>query len=147
MPPGFANPSKRAATFTPSPKISTSIDDDVTDVDADAEFDSLLLRHINVSLCHAALYFDGTARRIHDACELDQHSIARGLDDAAVMLFDLLVDELTSMCLQLRECALLIGAHQPAVACNVGCENSCQPPLYALFGHIVALPSGISKGA
>jgi hypothetical protein len=48
-----------------------AIDNDVTDVDANAELDPLVIRHVTVSLEHSALDLDRTAQRVHRACELD----------------------------------------------------------------------------
>jgi len=47
------------------------VDDDVPDVDADAELDPLFLRHRRILLRHAALDFNGTAYCIHGAGKLN----------------------------------------------------------------------------
>src|SRR5260221_7912801 len=60
---------------------------------------------------------DGAAHGVDHAGELDQHAVASGLDDAAVVLLDLGVDQRPAMPSQLRERAL--GAHQPAVPDHV----------------------------
>jgi hypothetical protein len=41
--------------------------DDVAEIDADAEFDAPLGRHIGVALGHSLLHLDGAAHRIDDA--------------------------------------------------------------------------------
>ena len=61
------------------------IKNDVTDMDADAEFDPLILRHSGILLGHAALHFNRTSNRINCAGKLDQHAVAGRLDDAASM--------------------------------------------------------------
>jgi hypothetical protein len=43
------------------------IDDDVAEIDANAEFDPRVLRHGGVSVDHPALHLDGTAHRLDDA--------------------------------------------------------------------------------
>ena len=88
------------------------IDDDVTDVDADAKLDALILRHIGISNGHATIDFHGAAHGVDDTCEFDQHSVARRLDDAAVMLLNLRVDQLAPMRLQCRPRADFVGAHR-----------------------------------
>src|SRR6266851_4310326 len=93
--------------------------DDVAEIDADAEFNPPLRRHASVALSHAALDLDGAAHGVNHAGELDQHAVAGGLDDAAVMLLDLGVDQRPAVRPQLRERALLVGSHQPAVADHV----------------------------
>jgi len=62
------------------------IDDDVADVNAYTELDHLILRHGGVLLGHATLDFDCAAHSIDGACKLNQHTVARGFDDAATML-------------------------------------------------------------
>ena len=47
-----------------------------------------------VPLRHRLLHRDGAAHCIDDAGKLRQHAVAGGLDDAAVMLGDLRIDEL-----------------------------------------------------
>jgi hypothetical protein len=60
---------------------------------------------------------------VDDACELDQESIPRGLDDAFPMLSDLEIKKIAPMSPERRERAFLIGAHQATVAGNIGREN------------------------
>ncbi len=59
------------------------VDNDVADVNADAEFDPDILRHAGVLRGHAPLDFYGAFHGIDRAGELDQHAVACGLDDAA----------------------------------------------------------------
>ena len=60
-----------------------ALDDDVADIDADAELNAAAFRNISVALAHLALDFGGAGNRIHHARELDQHAVAGQLDDAA----------------------------------------------------------------
>ena len=76
-----------------------------------------------VALGHLALHLDRAAHRIDDAGELDQQAVAGGLDDAAAMLGDLGVDQFAPKRLQRGERALLVRAHQPRVAGDIGGEN------------------------
>jgi hypothetical protein len=116
-------------------KYVALVDDDVADIDANAEFDAALRRHIDVALGHVALDFDGAAYRIDDAGELDQQAVARGLDDAAAVLGDLGIDKLAPMRLQPGERLLLLGSHQPAVAGDIGRQNGRQASLDPLAGQ------------
>src|SRR5215471_19205799 len=54
----------------------TTIDDDVADIDANAEFDPLLLRYTRVAFRHATLDIDGAANRVDHAWEFSEHPIA-----------------------------------------------------------------------
>ena len=74
MPPGSARASSRAAMLTPSPKMSPSLDDDVAEMDADAELDprsrpAALRRPCGLDL-------DGAAHGLHRAPELGQQAVA-----------------------------------------------------------------------
>ena len=81
----FCNAFKTGSNVDAVAKDIVVIDDDVADVDADAEFDPLILRHRSVLLGHAALDFNGAAYCIDGAGKLDQHAVAGRLDDAASM--------------------------------------------------------------
>ena len=111
------------------------VDDDVADIDADAEFDAAVGRHIGVPFGHLALDFDGAAHRVDDAGELGQQTVAGGLDDAAAVLADPEIDDFAPVRLQPGERLLLVGAHQPAVAGDIGRQNGRQPPLHPLAGQ------------
>jgi hypothetical protein len=69
------------------------IKNDVTDMDTDAEFDPLILRHSRILLGHATLDFHRAAQRIDDAAKLDQHTVTGRFDDAASMRGYSRVDE------------------------------------------------------
>src|SRR5260370_14380739 len=61
------------------------IENDVTDMNADPEFDRMIRRHGRILLGHAALDFNRTAHRIDGAGKLDQHAVTSRLDDVASM--------------------------------------------------------------
>jgi hypothetical protein len=88
-----------------------AIDDDVADVDADPEIDSLLRRRACIALGHATLHVDCTAHSIDHAGKLQQKAIPGGLDDATTVLSDLWVDQFTSMGLQRRQRAAVVATH------------------------------------
>src|SRR5215831_3812053 len=48
------------------------LDDDVTDVDADAKLDAVVGRDAGITPGHLALHLDGTAQRIHHTAKLDE---------------------------------------------------------------------------
>ena len=60
-----------------------SVDDDVADIDADAERDPGL---IFVVLRHQSLHRHGAGHGIHRAGKIDQQTISGGLDDASLMV-------------------------------------------------------------
>jgi hypothetical protein len=95
------------------------VDDDVADVNADAEFDPEFLQYIGVLPGHATLNFDGASRCINGTGKLDQHAVASCLDDASAMFGDCGIDERLSERLELRKRAFLIAAHQTAIAGDI----------------------------
>ena len=127
---GYADAAGLSDTFEPRGNIDAVaeyvavLDDDVADMDANAEFDALVLRHRRVTLDHAVLNFNGTARGVDGACELNQDTIAGPLDDAAAMIRDLRFQELAPMSIEPRQRAFLVGSHQAAVAGDVAGEDS-----------------------
>ena len=96
---GHAHPARFGDAFKAGSNIDAVAEDiiiiknDVTDMNADAEFDPLILRHGGILLGHAALEFNRAAHRIDGAGKLDQHSVARSLDDVTAMRRDCGVDK------------------------------------------------------
>jgi hypothetical protein len=75
------------------------MDDNIAEIDADAELDAPFGRNVSVPLCQVALHRDRAAHRIDDTGKLDQRAIAGGFDKAAAMLLDLWVDQFALQCL------------------------------------------------
>ena len=66
---------------------------DVAEIDADAEIHAPVIGLGGIERRHGALDLDCAAYRIDDAGELDQQPVARRLEDAAVMLGDLGIEQ------------------------------------------------------
>ena len=62
---------------------------------------------------------------IDGARELDQHTIAGGLEDAAVVLGCAGVEDLFAKRLELRQRPGLVRAHEPGIADHVGSKDRC----------------------
>ena len=92
MPPGSAEPFKPCRHVNAVAIDVVTINDDIANIDADAELDALFCRDIAVALKHAALDVDGAAHRVNHADEFHQHSISGGLNNSAAMFGDLGVD-------------------------------------------------------
>ncbi len=75
----------------------------------------------------AALHLDRAAHRIDDAGKLHQQAVAGGLDDAAVMLGDLRIEELAAQRFEAFERAFLVRPHQPAVTGDVRRKDCSEP--------------------
>src|SRR5215831_12454756 len=99
----------------------------------DAEGDALVLGDLDIAIDHSALDFDRTAHRVDDAREFREHAVAGGLDDAATVLADLRIDQLSAMRFQAFERAFLVRSHQPRVTRDIGGEDRGETPLDGLF--------------
>jgi len=97
--------------------------DDVAEIDADTKAQTALLGEIQIAFRHRALDFAGAAHRVDDAGEFRQHAVTGVLDDAAVMLADLRLDQFAQMRLEVLVRAFLVSAHKPRVAHHVSGED------------------------
>jgi hypothetical protein len=100
-----------------------ALDDHVAEIDADAQFDAVGRRDAAVALGHRLLHRDRAAHRIDDAGELDQQAVAGGLDDAALVLGDLRIEELAAQRLEAFKRAFLVQPHQPRIARDISGED------------------------
>ena len=73
-----------------------------------------------ICLINELLNFQGAAYGFHYACELCQKAIANFLEDPALMRCYAWFDNVCKQCVHGRESALLIHAHEPAVAGYIG---------------------------
>ena len=86
------------------------LDDHVTEVDAHPKGDALVLGLLPVPVDHAALDLDRAPYRVDDAGKLRQKPVAGFLDDPAMMLGNLGINQLAEMRHEAFVGALLIGA-------------------------------------
>jgi hypothetical protein len=101
------------------------VDDHVAGVDADAQLYSLIVI-LQLAGSQFALDFDAAAHRVDGAVELDQHPVAHGPDQAAAMLGHRRVDQILNITGQPKMRAFFVGAHQSAVADDVGQQDGGQ---------------------
>ncbi|HKT17523.1 MAG TPA: hypothetical protein VJR47_05740 [Stellaceae bacterium] len=116
------------------------LEDNVADVDTDAEYDLTILWETGIDLPHGPLNCHGTFDGIHDARELDELTIAYELDDTPSMLTDFWIDNLFAERLERGEGRGLVCGHEPAVSHHICGKDRRQPPLQALFGHADGSP-------
>src|SRR5262249_30281400 len=62
------------------------LDDNVADIDADAEVDAAIGRRAGVAPGHLALHLDSAAQCIHDAAKLDERAVTGSFYEAALVL-------------------------------------------------------------
>jgi hypothetical protein len=96
---GDKHPAGVGQGFDPRRDIdAVALDDHVAEIDADAQLDTIVRRDACVALGHRLLHRDRAADRIDDAGEPHQQAVAGGLDDAAMVLGDLRIEELAAQC-------------------------------------------------
>jgi hypothetical protein len=110
-------------------------------VNADAEFDPLVLRHVDILFGRAALNFVGTSHGVDHAGELGNSAVPGILDDTSVMLSNFGNEKRSSKRFQSRQGAFFVYPYQAARARDIRRQNSCQPPLYVLLAAQDAPPN------
>ena len=69
------------------------VDDNIAEINTDAELDPPFSRDVSVALGHRALDFGRAAHCADDAGKLDQHAVAGGFDKTAAVLRELRIDQ------------------------------------------------------
>ena len=89
-----------------------ALDDDVAQIDADAENDPRLVQGFVGQRTVGALHRQGTIHRIDHAAELDDGAVADQLYDAAVMGGDGGIEDYLPVMLERGQRTRLVGPHQ-----------------------------------
>jgi hypothetical protein len=127
IPPGF-EPRRNIDAI---PENIAILDDDISDIDANAELDPIVARNRRIALGHCRLHFDRAAQRVDDAGELNQQTVAHHLDDPAMMLGNLGIRHLGADCPEPFQGSALVDADQPQIAGDIGREDRREPTLNA----------------
>jgi hypothetical protein len=114
-------------------------DDDVADIDANAELDRIGFGATGVVLSNVLLDLDRTGDRVDGAAELHQYAVAHQLDNPARMGSDRRIDEAAPQCLQALQCADFVDPHEARVAHHISGQDCCESQLKALLGQQIAL--------
>src|ERR1041384_4339836 len=84
IPPGSAIPSKSGGDIYPiAVDVPIFPDDDVTQIDADTEYNPLLLGRPRIAFGHPTLHGGRAGDSLYDAREFDENAITGRFDDAA----------------------------------------------------------------
>ena len=129
------------------------VNDDIALVHTDPEFDPLVQRNVGIALGHRVLDSHGGADGLHSAGVFYENSVSGRLDDAAMIIGDVGIDDLTPNGFNSAKRSTLILAHQPAVADHVCDQDRCKsalrvhlmhsrPPLSARQGRQLAISRG-----
>jgi hypothetical protein len=78
---------------------------------------------------------DRAAHGIDDAVEFDQQAVAHCAHDAAPVLGDVRIDEILAHRSERRQGPLLVDAHQPGIADDIGAQNDGKPMFYSGICH------------
>jgi hypothetical protein len=128
----FCNPFETHCNIDTITKDIIVRDDNITEVNADAEFDPLVLRHIGILFCHAALDVVGTSHGVDHAGELNESAVAGILHNAPAMITDFGIKKRLSKSFELRQRAFFVDPYQAARARDIRRQNSRQSPLHVL---------------
>src|SRR5262249_40268059 len=115
--PADADPARFRERLQPSRNVHpiavdiVVLDNDITEVDPDAELDPLLWRDSCIALSHPSLDLHPAAHRIHHAGKFGEHSIAGVLDDATAVFGDLRLDQIPEVGLDPFVRAFLVSSH------------------------------------
>jgi hypothetical protein len=104
-----------------------ALDDDVAEIDADAQRDALFLGQPALALGDAPLHFDRALHRLDHAREFHERAVAHQLDDAAVQPGHERPDEVRLKGLQAGKRPGFVGGHEPRVADHIGSQDRRQP--------------------
>ena len=134
MPPGSAMPSSRAATLTPSPKMSLAFDHDIAEIDADAKLDPAVSA-ARSALRSAMPRWTSTAQRTASTTLRNSTSTPSPvvLTMRPLMLGDLRIEQRRAVRLELDERARLVRSHEPAVADHIGGKDGGEAALDAVL--------------
>jgi hypothetical protein len=146
MPHGFrtSDSTRYCQALQPNRKIDAvaveviTIDDDVAKIYTHSKLETFILRVASIPLGHSSLDFDGTARRIYHAAELDQEAITHHLEDATCMLVDRRIETVPPMLPKKIERLLFIDFHEAAVSDNISGQDRRQPTLNMFLRHVVS---------
>ena len=122
IPPRLCKSLQAGRDVYPIPKKIVALNDDVADVDADAEMHLLNGRSIRILLAYGVLNFDCAFHGIHGTGEIGKHAIASRVEDPTAMRGDQVIDD-DPVCCEVAKSADLISPHQEAVRLDIGCED------------------------
>src|SRR5262245_32085844 len=92
-----------------------ALDHDVTQIDADAQNDGSVQGQSGVCCSHVPLQLDSALYCLNCACELDEHTVARDLEDTAAMTGHRRLQNVLTPQLESGQGPGLILPHQPTV--------------------------------
>jgi hypothetical protein len=87
------------------------LDDDVAEIDPDAQPDPAILGHLGLAVDHHPLPFGGAAHRVDDAGEFREQAVPVAFHGTAMVFRDLRINEFAEMRSEAFVRPFLIGPH------------------------------------
>src|SRR6516162_11876369 len=143
---GNANPTRLRKSLQPSRDIDgiaekvVALNDDVADVDSNAEPHLLTGRSIRILFGYGLLHSDGTLQSIHATGEIGDEAVARRGEDPTAMRGDQGIDD-GPVSVEGAKRAYLILPHETAVAFHIGGEDRGQLSFDGVRFHPRHLPN------
>ena len=122
IPPGSASFQARCHVHAVAKDVAF-LDNDIAEVDPEAELDPLIGRDGGVAIGHPPLDLNGAAHGVHNTRKLRQQAVASVLYYSAPVPLDLRRDQLGEVHLQPFVRPLLVRPHKPRIARHVGGED------------------------
>ena len=95
----------------------------IAEVDTEAKHNAAFLRHFPIGVAECLLQVDGALNRVDRAGEFHQHSVARDLEDAALVRRNERFKHILATGLEGSQGAGLIGFHQAAEADDISGQD------------------------
>ena len=112
------------------------LDHHVAEIDADAEHDPSVGRHLGLTLGYALLDRHGARDGVDHRPELDDRPVAHQLDDAALVLGQERVDGRLAQPWYRGQRPHFVALDQPRIADDVGGQDRGEAPLHPLGNHV-----------
>jgi hypothetical protein len=126
------------------PEDIVGVDDDIADIDPDAE--RYRRNESLVPFGHLALHDHRAGNGVDGAGEFHEHTIARRLDDAPVVIGDSGIDDFAAMRLQRCQRPNFVSAHQPRITGYISRQYGSQPALHPLTCHRIVSNFPLQRG-
>src|SRR4029079_19463055 len=110
-------------------------DHDVTQVEADAQYDTSRLRQISVRDSHPSLAIYGALHPVDRAAELDKHPVASNLEKATLVPGHERFQHFLAAGLQHSQSSGFVLFHEAAIGDHVCRQDGSKAALNASFGH------------
>jgi hypothetical protein len=110
-----------------------AVDDDVAEIDADAVEQAAGRGEGRVALRQGRLQLESGRGRFDDTGEFHENAVADEPDDAALVLENLRLDDLTQLGFERTQGPRLVFADEPGIADYISKHDSREPPVHPVL--------------